>query len=483
MYTMEFVNWDDPAGNNVLHSVEWYDKDSFSLDPRAISGVDFHSLEARLLKFETSQSEWIKSNLMAHVGANVIGRIKYYLYAIKVFDNGVEEGVFYIRKDGVNPDEASGLIEITARDITGLLMDYEGEFIFVGDATDNHYDRLLDLIRRSLTTMGGGGDIQNNPFNISIDTLYDPLASGIGYPLDFQELYNIPWDDWVLNENQLPIWARGKVSLVRSFYFVKEIDNELQFGALRYYHGIEQESAISPFRRYEYLIYNYGKVTNTIDISEIEEYSNEQITNSLELSQAEKYGLYIQEWTDKGRPEGANYFLQYFDDQYFMEYEEGNAVLRVTGTQELTTLVFEPGIYSYWALIKGLLFMNNLAIIAEANGNVSIRQKSTAITEQGSQIKREVFHDVDPSKIIIPSVDYNSILGFLKNKSVWTPAIQAYYDDVLVDLEDELTCEVETSVELNFMRPFFAFGKPWVVVSLGKDSTGDFYQVKAWNQL
>jgi hypothetical protein len=245
MYTLEFVAFDDPQGSNVLHTVEWYDRDSFNLDPRAISGVDFHALESRLLYFETEADSWMNSNLLTTLGTNVIGKVKYYRLAIIVYDNGAREGVFYIRKDGVSHDEASNIISITARDIIGLLIDYTGEISLDSNTEYTHNILLSDMIRGSLRDMANGTDPTTTPFNVAINTLYSPTSSGVGYPLVSEPVLSTGYNSWTMGDPPSVTYEEEPALIYSNKFVVLSGVAPTGFiiaGAVKYWRGIYKPS-------------------------------------------------------------------------------------------------------------------------------------------------------------------------------------------------------------------------------------------------
>lgn len=496
MYSLQFINFDDPQGDNVLHGVEWFDRNSFSLDPRAISGVDFHSLESRLLRFETEADSWITSNLLGAVGTNVIGKIQYYRIAVKVFDNGVEEGVFYIRKDGVVPTVSSNIVSITARDILGLLIDYNGEASLNSNEDYTHYGLLEDMIRESLRVMANGTNPNSTPFNISINRLYNPVSSGIGYPVNGESILSTGYNSWNIGNPPTVIYEE-EPALIYSHKFVL-VDGvpptgSIIAGAVKYWRGIYKPSGGTTWRRWEKIDLIYTNITNSIDVEIISEMHETRTVTTTSLSEAQISVLYNENWLDLGYPTTSTSTVDFGDDTYYYESDPlfgTDDILRMTGTQELVTVRIiandengETGYYNYWSLISGLLFMNNLALYTGKDGSVNIIQKTTAVEGLVTVIPREIQHDVTIPKILVPSVDYKSKLSFLQNSEIWTPSIQAYYETLLSEIEDEYNGEIETSAFLEFLTPFNAIDKNFVVISIGKDANGDFYQIKGWNKI
>ena len=520
-WTIEFVLYDEAKTDYVSitsdkHSTEAM-FDSMDFDPRSITSVDYYKQEPRFGKISLFADTWLTTNLGVFLNGigNVITDTSYWNYVVRVLYNGNTEYVGYVRRDFVSYNKTTDEYTFRTYDSFGIIVDLMKEYS-VNDMYDYFNGTEVDILLLTALNLTKRFLYSGTPvLDIGINESYN-LISGVqgnNVPIythtEDTQLSNIidtlsfiNFDDWiwldtittldtgatgwqtVLNKNVCRIYRltpAGITSVVLMKYYqrVKLNGNDSQFEdhLITRYFDIESDVKLINRGISHHSVEFTGLEEQTILLANGGFISNNPYRNS--------YVIYYDPWDGSQSSIKAglelatsnNLTLSIGDDFYEIDSIDGNK-LYFTGLLNIENVDVAWGDTSMYSLVECLLFLNNLCLLTENNGDITIYNKQD---NNGSNIisDADVLSFVNGGIIKKPP-NYSGILSVIEDTESIALALRNIYSVLFSTLTTEINAEISNNYTLNVFDNITIYGDNYKISSIKLDNEKFIYTIKAW---
>jgi len=459
---IEFVHYTETKTGTSYHTVS--ELKSVKVDPQSVKGIDYHSIESRKARFSFyDESSFFNTNFLTNW--SYISGTKYNIFAIRLSKDDVTDYIGYVKPDNVIYDVKTGMVDISATDILGVLLD-------IAD-TDNDYNEgthnVNTLLQSEITGILSGFDVD-----------YSDTSDNITYEMsDFEIVYsNYENFEEVIGYNGLVYDAGGGVygggtytGRIRSVvydgskFIVKICD---------YYEDIDRdESEYHDTIDYVYFEINTDLFIDAYYYRHLEGVYDDE--NHLWDNWAN--GSFGTETSSSSATNG--------DDTFNFGTATNGARFYFTGDltlEEINLDADEDVTYitkNRKDIIKALLLLLNAGIRIDKDGDITVEDKDLVGT--GTDIDS---YTLDNKKgfILHSEKDFNSMFSFISGSKNLAKAITDYYNNLFETFKYEYNLAVNSDISLALGDTITSDGKDMRIVEIDEPYNDNIYYIKAWGE-
>jgi len=438
---------------------------SVKVDPQAISGIDYHSVESRKASFEFYCTDWVKTNFVDTF--SYISDTKYNIYAIRYSIDDVTEYIGYVKPTDVKYDQRTKMVKISCTDILGVLLELAD--------TDNDYTQgstvVKTLLEEEITDILSGFDVE-----------YTDTSDEVTYSLtDFEIVYNNYENfEWVVGTDGLAYDPEGGVygggtntGRIRSVvydgskFIVKICD---------FYEDIDRDES----EYHESIDYVYFEINTDLFISA---YYYRHLKGVYD-DQYHLWDNYLNSGygSNTSSPSATN-----GDDVFEFGLNIHGARLYFTGDLTLDSINIDADEDVTYTtenrkkIITALLILMNAGMKIEKDGDIVVEDKD--LIDEGSAINVDAYIiDNENGFILHSESNFDSYFDFVKDKKHISGAITQYYDNLFESFRFEYNMEVNNVVDLALGDTIAVNGKDMKIVEIDEPYNMNIYIIKAWGE-
>jgi len=435
---------------------------SFSEDPQGISGIDFHTQEARTCKISFFDDDWSNANLRNITFADCIDGTDILKMAIIVSDE-----TYYLQRADVKYDKKTLTFTLRGIDLLGVLLilgnnpkTFSSESIAGTTLLTTTIDEILDA----------DSDIQYNTA-YSVDDFYMDVV-------DFQISFNH-------NDK-----FTGEPQNIQGYYGLYEADIKWRF--IGYVPGnsypviymIEFHTS-----DYDQVEENMGLEYSFIKLSLVEEVYVEEVTYYHYSGLQDKnyvdqlYDNLISNYGSIGFPDTSDTNYSYAN----AEYNITDSKIYFTGSASFNNVILKEGEedsgeveLNQNSVLKSLLLLKNLYIYAKGNtiyiGNkIDFGETSDEIIADNDVVEYKESH------IVFKNLDFDSLMSIFENGTTFGRFLNHYYSELIGSLNMKITAIIVNNYTLNLLTGATIYGNNFSIVKTHLDNDEIFYSIEGWN--
>jgi len=440
---------------------------SVKVDPQAISGIDYHSVESRKASFEFYCTDWVKTNFVDTF--SYISNTKYNIFAIRYSIDDVTEYIGYVKPTDVKYDQRTKMVKISCADIVGVLLELADTDKIYEEGQKDIGEFLVDEI----------GDILSD-YDVDISNDADDITYNLNERVIYQhESKFFPWaarDGLYLTGGSVGGWS----ATIRNI-----TSNGLTFQVRMCDYRTIQSLGICR-ERIKSLFFIFTKSFEIYDVR----YTDDDTWYEYTGYEHRLWNDWINSYygTDVSNtfvtipnPPNGNMTLTFRSDNNWPDHLRTN--IYFAGYMQLENIYLYSDDENEYietnqkTLIKNLLLLLNAGLLIAKNGDITITEKS--LLESATNIDNYLL-DNEQGFILHSEAEFD--FGHIKNFETYERIIKNYYDNLFESFRFEYNMEVSNTVDLALGDTIAVNGKDMKIVEIDEPYNMNIYIIKAWGE-
>ncbi|MBC8526312.1 MAG: hypothetical protein H8D22_05495 [Candidatus Cloacimonetes bacterium] len=458
MIQIEFVHYTETKTGTSYHTVSGLK--SIKVDPQSIKGIDYHSIESRKARFTFYDNSSFFSTYFL-TNWTYIADTKYNIFAIRLSNNGVTDYIGYVKPDNVIYDVKTGMVNISATDILGVLLDLAD--------TDNDYDEgthnVNTLLQTEITEILSLFDIE-----------YSDTSDNITYELSNLEITYSNIENFLINNTTSGLVGSPLYdcyAYIRNVVYDSE-NNEFIVKICDYNQIFIEQYEYNTTRKNVYFKIGLDLFIREFRFVEINPvHANPNIYWDYYINSEYGVATSNQTATDNSGNifnfgNGVNDTILYFSGE--MKLDTIN--IDIEGDSTVITKQRKE-------MIKILLLILNAGINVDKDGDITIKDKDLI----GTGINIDSYTLENKKGFILHSEkDFNSIFNFISGSENLSSALTNYYNNLFKTFKYEYNLSVNSDANLSLGDTITSDGKDMRIVEIDEPYNEDIYYIKAWGE-